>query len=119
MEWVQDGAVTCSRLPSATRFRSDTLEGVVSQQLLRRKGGGRVAALEIMLSTSAMGNIIREGKTTQLSSLIQTGQRLGMTTMDDSLMTLIDKEVITPEAALEKAIDKDRFKPLVKEEDAV
>ena len=95
---------------------ADTVEGVVSQQLLRRKSGGRVAALEIMFSTSALGNIIREGKTTQLASLIQTGQRQGMVIMDDSLNTLIEQDIITPEAALEKAIDKDRFKPLLEEQ---
>ncbi|MBH24788.1 MAG: type IV pili twitching motility protein PilT [Myxococcales bacterium] len=95
---------------------SDTIRGVVSQQLLRRKNGGRVAALEIMFSTSGMGNIIREGKTQQLSSLIQTGQRLGMITMDDSLTQLINADVITAEAAMEKAIEKERFKDLVEEE---
>ncbi len=87
-----------------------TLRGVVSQQLLRRVGGGRVAALEILFSSRAMANLIREGKTHHIPSLMQTGRKVGMIQMDESLMTLIKRGIITREAALEKAIDKEPFK---------
>jgi twitching motility protein PilT len=86
-----------------------TLRGVVSQQLLRRNGGGRVAALEILFCNRAIANLIREGKTHHIQSAIQTGSREGMVLMDQSLLKLVDEGVITKEAALEKAIDKSVF----------
>ncbi len=87
-----------------------TLSCVLAQQLLKRKKGGRVAALEIMFGNPAMGNIIREGKTHQLTNMIRAGKRQGMVTMDDSLERLVKEDVITPEAAYEKCIDKKEFK---------
>src|SRR5579871_426736 len=63
----------------------NTLEGVVSQQLLPKLGGGRCAAIEVMLGTAAIKNLIREGKTHQMYSVIETGTQLGMQTMDRSL----------------------------------
>ena len=89
---------------------ASTLQGVVSQQLLRRIGGGRVAALEILFSSRAMANLIREGKTHHLPSIMQTGKKRGMIQMDDSLMTLVKTGVISREAALEKALEKEPFK---------
>jgi twitching motility protein PilT len=89
---------------------ASTLKGVVSQQLLRRNGGGRVAALEILFSSQAMSNLIREGKTHHIPSLMQTGKKQGMVQMDESLIELVKTGIITREAALEKAIEKDIFK---------
>ncbi len=89
---------------------ASTLQGVVSQQLLRRVGGGRVAALEILFSSPALGNLIREGKTHHIPSFMQTGLKQGMMQMDQALMALLKEGTITREAALEKAIEKDLFK---------
>jgi len=89
---------------------AESLRGVVAQQLLRRKAGGRVAALEILFSTSGLSSMIREGKTSQITSSIQMGKKMGMRAMDDSLWELLESEIITPEAAYEKAVDKSNFR---------
>ncbi|WP_263322468.1 type IV pilus twitching motility protein PilT [Endozoicomonas sp. Mp262] len=89
---------------------SESLEAVISQTLLKKKGGGRVAAHEIMLGTSAIRNLIREGKIAQMYSSIQTGQALGMQTLDQCLEKLIKQGLITPEAARDKAKDPDKFR---------
>ena len=89
---------------------AESLQAVVAQQLLRRKEGGRVAALELLFRTSAMASMIREGKTTQLTSSIQMGKALGMVAMDDSLLKLVGAGTVTPAAAYEKAIEKANFK---------
>ncbi|MGE4619362.1 MAG: type IV pilus twitching motility protein PilT [Planctomycetota bacterium] len=79
---------------------SESMRGIISQQLLPRKDGtGVEPALEIMFSTPAVGNLIREGKTFQLTSVLQTGKKQGMTTMDDSIRALLRKGLITPEVA--------------------
>jgi len=79
---------------------SESMRGVISQQLLPRKDGmGVEPALEIMFSTPAVGNLIREGKTYQLTSVLQTGKKQGMITMDDSIRALLRKGVVTPEVA--------------------
>jgi len=88
---------------------SESLEGVISQTLLKKKGGGRVAAHEIMVGTPAIRNLIREEKVAQMYSAIQTGGSLGMTTMDQSLRSLVNKGLITPESAREKAKNPDQF----------
>ncbi|NVK39243.1 MAG: type IV pilus twitching motility protein PilT [Gammaproteobacteria bacterium] len=88
---------------------SESLQGVISQTLLKKKGGGRVAAHEIMVGTPAIRNLIREDKVAQMYSAIQTGSALGMTTMDQSLKTLVQKGIITPEAAREKAKSPEQF----------
>ena len=88
----------------------DTLSCVLAQQLLRRAEGGRVAALEILFGSPALGNIVRAGKTHQITNLIRQGQRRGMITMDDSLEKLVKDETVTPEAAYEKAIEKKDFR---------
>lgn len=86
------------------------LQGVVTQQLLpRRDGSGRVAAMEIMLATPAVRNLIRESKTYQLVSVIQTGAKSGMQTMDMSLRDLYQKGIVTFEEALARAIDQESF----------
>ncbi|MEM7164595.1 MAG: type IV pilus twitching motility protein PilT [Planctomycetota bacterium] len=80
---------------------SESMRGVISQQLLPRADGlGRVPALEIMFATSAVGNLIREGKTFQLPSVLQTGKKQGMTTMDDSIKDLLRQNLITKETAI-------------------
>ena len=88
---------------------SESLEAVISQTLLKKKGGGRVAAHEIMLGTSAIRNLIREDKVAQMYSAIQTGNAIGMQTLDQCLENLVKKKVITAEAAREKAKDPDKF----------
>jgi len=86
---------------------SESLQAVISQTLLKRRTGGRVAAHEIMRGTPAIRNLIREDKVAQMYSAIQTGQSIGMTTMDQSLQTLFEKRIITLEAAREKARSPD------------
>ncbi len=88
---------------------SESLEAVISQTLLKKKGGGRVAAHEIMLGTSAIRNLIREDKVAQMYSTIQTGNSIGMQTLDQCLESLVKKKVITAEVAKEKAKDPDKF----------
>lgn len=89
---------------------SGVIKGVLAQQLLRRKQGGRVAAVEVLFGTPALSAIIREGKTHQIGGLIQQGRAAGMVTMDESLRALVEGDVIEPHAALEKAIDKDEMR---------
>jgi twitching motility protein PilT len=90
----------------------ETIRAVVAQQLLPQVTGGRVAALEILFSSPAIGNMIREGKTSQITSAIQTGIREGMMDMDTSIRRLFEAKRITARAALDKAIDKEQFKDL-------
>ena len=89
---------------------AESLKGVVAQQLLKRVGGGRVAALEILFSTSGLSSMIRDGKTTQITSSIQMGKSMGMQSMDDALFALVEEETVTPESAYEKAVDKAGFR---------
>ena len=94
---------------------SETLKAVISQTLLKRRDKeDRCAALEVLIATAASANLIREGKTYQLTSTMQTGKKLGMQTLDDAIMDLLQKGWIEPEEAYSKAIDKDRFTPLLK-----
>ena len=88
---------------------SESLQAVVSQTLLKRATGGRVAAHEIMRATSAIRNLIREDKVAQMYSAIQTGQAVGMQTMDQCLQELLEKRVITREIAKEKAKMPENF----------
>jgi len=85
---------------------SESLKGVISQVLCKKIGGGRVAAREIMLSTPSVSNLIREGKTFQLPSVLQTSKRLGMVTMNDALAELVDANKVEPQEAYLKATDK-------------
>ena len=89
---------------------SESLKGVVCQQLLQTADGhGRVAALEIMLGTPAIANLIREGKTFQIPSIIQTAKKDGMQLMDQHLLDLLKTKQVTPEEAHKCAIDKKMF----------
>jgi len=85
---------------------SESLKGVISQVLCKKIGGGRVAAREIMLSTPSISNLIREGKTFQLPSVLQTSKRLGMVTMNDALIELVDSKQVEAQEAYLKATDK-------------
>jgi twitching motility protein PilT len=82
---------------------SESLQAVVSQALLKKVGGGRVAAHEIMIGTPAIRNLIREDKIAQMYSAIQTGAQVGMQTLDQCLKTLIQKGVVNREEAKLKA----------------
>jgi twitching motility protein PilT len=88
---------------------SESLRAVISQTLLKRVGGGRIAAHEIMIGTPAIRNLIREGKVAQMYSAIQTGQSSGMQTLDQNLQELVSKGMITKEEARFKAANKDDF----------
>jgi len=89
---------------------SESLQAVISQTLLKRVGGGRIAAHEIMVGTSAIRNLIREAKVAQMYSAIQTGRRDGMQTLDQNLKELVDAGKITSKAAMAKAVSKDLFR---------
>jgi twitching motility protein PilT len=88
---------------------SESLRAVISQTLLKRIGGGRIAAHEIMIGTAAIRNLIREGKIAQMYSAIQTGQQQGMQTLDQNLTEMLAKGVITKEEARFKAANKENF----------
>lgn len=88
---------------------SESLRSVVSQTLLKKTGGGRVAAHEIMIATPAIRNLIREDKIAQMYSAIQTGQNIGMQTLDQCLLDLLNRKVISREQAKERAKMPDNF----------
>jgi twitching motility protein PilT len=85
---------------------ADSLKGVVAQTLLRKIGGGRVAALEILLTNNAVANLIRDGKTFQLPSVLQTSKAQGMRLLNDSLLDLVKQGLVEPREAYLKSIDK-------------
>ncbi|MGI9273565.1 MAG: type IV pilus twitching motility protein PilT [Endozoicomonas sp.] len=88
---------------------SESLQAVVSQTLLKKTGGGRIAAHEIMIGTPAIRNLIREDKVAQMYSSIQTGSSLGMQTLDQCLHELVKKGWVSRETAREKARDPEKF----------
>ena len=92
---------------------STLLEGVLSQTLLPRVGGGRILAVEVMIGTPAVGSLIREGKTHQLNSALQTSAQVGMQTLDNALKNLYQKKQITLQDALSKANSPDELKRLI------
>ena len=93
---------------------SDTLKAVVAQSLCKRCDiKGRCAALEILIVTPAVSNLIRESKTFQLPSVIQIGKKYGMVTLEDSIMAYLQKRWISPEEAYDKAVDKQKFLPFL------
>ncbi len=85
---------------------ADSLKGVIAQTLCKRIGGGRAAALEVLLVTPAVSNLIREGKTFQVPSVMQTSRSHGMSLLNDSLNALVQSKTITPREAHLRAIDK-------------
>jgi len=93
---------------------SESLKGVIAQVLCPKIGGGRVAAREILLTIPAVSNLIREGKTFQIPSVMQTSRKLGMTTLNDSLIDLVDQRLVESKEAYIKAQDKTGFANLLK-----
>jgi twitching motility protein PilT len=88
---------------------SESLKAVISQTLLKRIGGGRIAAHEIMLGTPAIRNLIREDKVAQMYSAIQTGQNVGMQTLDQNLKGLLAQGLVTKDEAKKKAAHPDQL----------
>ncbi|MBD84473.1 MAG: twitching motility protein PilT [Acidiferrobacteraceae bacterium] len=88
---------------------SESLQGVIAQRLLKKPEGGRAAAYEIMIGTSAMRNLIREAKVPQIYGMIQTGREVGMMTMDQSLEELVSQGIINRETARSLAVDQAKF----------
>lgn len=106
-------AFPTNQQPQARTMLSESLRAVIAQQLVRTTDGkGRCAANEILIGSSALASMIREGKITQMESLIQTGTKQGMQTMDQHLTQLVNEKKITREAAHEKAINKKLFEPM-------
>jgi twitching motility protein PilT len=84
---------------------ASSLQAVISQVLCKKVGGGRIAGYEIMVTTTSIASLIRENKTFRINSDIQTGANLGMITMDTHLMSLVNRELLSPDEAVEKAQD--------------
>jgi twitching motility protein PilT len=85
---------------------SESLRGVIAQTLCRKIGGGRVAAREVLLSIPAVSNLIREGKTFQIPSIMQTNRKVGMVTLNDALMELVESRQVEPKEAYMRAVEK-------------
>lgn len=85
---------------------ADTLRGIIAQTLCRRTGGGRIAALEILVTDLGMASLIREGKTQQLFSAMQTGKARGNRLLNEELARLVGEKIVEPEEAMSKAVDK-------------
>ena len=96
---------------------SESMKGVISQTLCKKIGGGRVAAREILLSIPAVSNLIREGKTFQIPSVMQTSRRHGMITLGDALIELVDQKIVEPKEAYMKSADKLAFLALLRARD--
>jgi twitching motility protein PilT len=93
---------------------AESLRGVIAQTLCRKTGGGRVAAREILLSIPAVSNLIREGKTFQIPSVMQTNRRAGMVTLNDALMELVESRQVDSKEAYMKAVEKAGFAQALK-----
>jgi twitching motility protein PilT len=92
---------------------SESLKGVISQTLCKKIGGGRAPAQEVLLCTSGVSNLIREGKTFQIPSMMQTGRAAGMVTLNDALLELVKKKAVEPKEAYMKSVAKTEFKGLL------
>jgi twitching motility protein PilT len=93
---------------------SESLRGVIAQNLCKKIGGGRVAALEVLIVTPAVANLIREGKTFQIPSMMQVGKNIGMVALNDALFALVQQKLVAPDEAYSKAVDKAAFDALLK-----
>ena len=93
---------------------AESLKGVISQTLCKKIGGGRVAAREILLTNPAISNLIRESKVFQINSVLQTSRKLGMVTLNDALIDLVDGNLVEPKEAYTKAIDKPNFATMLR-----
>ena len=97
---------------------SESIKAIVAQQLLRRKDGkGRIAVNEILLGSPALSNLIREGKIEAIINLIQSGKALGMQTMDEGIERLLKQNLVDPEDAYVKSVDKRRFEHYLQHEE--
>jgi twitching motility protein PilT len=94
---------------------SEALKGVVSQTLCKKVGGGRIAAQEILVGTTSVSNLIREGKTFQIPSIMQTGSSVGMQSLNDALFRLVQAKKVTADEAYSKAVDRMGFKNLLEQ----
>ncbi|MFL5272731.1 MAG: type IV pilus twitching motility protein PilT [Anaeromyxobacteraceae bacterium] len=101
------------RQPQIRMMLSESLKGVVAQTLCKKIGGGRAAALEILLCTSSVANLIREGKTFQIPSVMQTARGQGMVTLNDALLDLVKRKVVEPAEAHRKAVARKEFETLL------
>ena len=95
---------------------SESLKAVISQTLCKKIGGGRVPALEVLMVTTAVANLIREGKTFQILSAMQTAKGIGMCVMNESLLELVKKKIVDPKDAFAKSLNKTDFKQLLERE---
>jgi twitching motility protein PilT len=93
---------------------ADALVGVVSQTLLKRKGKGRVAAYEVLVVNDDVSNLIREVKNLQVATIMQTARSPGMQMINSHLIMLVEQDIVTPEEAISKAIDKGNLKTTLK-----
>jgi twitching motility protein PilT len=93
---------------------SESLKGVIAQNLCRKIGGGRVAALEVLIATQPVCNLIREGKTFQIPSIMQVGKAHGMVSLNDALLEMVTKKLVAPDEAYLKSVDKGGFEMLLK-----
>jgi len=93
---------------------SESLRGVIAQTLCKKIGGGRVAAREVLLTIPAVSNLIREGKTFQIPSIMQTNRKAGMVTLNDALMELVEGKLVEPKEAYMKAVEKAGFAAALK-----
>ena len=93
---------------------AESLKGVVAQVLCRKIGGGRVAAKEVLLTIPAISNLIREGKTFQIPSIMQTNRKTGMIMLNDALLELVEQKVVEPREAYLKAVEKASFASALK-----
>lgn len=89
---------------------SESLQAVISQTLMKKIGGGRIAAHEIMVGTPAIRNLIREAKVAQMYSAIQTGRKDGMQTLDQNLKEIVERGLVSPQVAMTKAVNKEMFR---------
>ncbi len=93
---------------------SESLKGVVAQVLCKKIGGGRVAVREILITIPAIANLIREGKTFQIPSMMQTNKKSGMVLMNDALLEVVEKKLVEPKEAWMKSVDKAGFEAQLK-----
>jgi twitching motility protein PilT len=101
--------------PQVRATLADALRSVISQTMFKRIDiKGRCVAFEILVATPAVRNLIREGKTYQIPSSMQTGKKFGMQTLDDAIMDLMQNGKIEPDEAYNKCVDKAKFKPFAK-----
>jgi twitching motility protein PilT len=103
-------AYPAARQPAVRGSLASVLRAVIAQQLLPRKLGGRVAAVEVLFNTFAVASMIREGKVFQVANAILAGKKDGMVSLDETLQALVADDVVEPGEALDRALDPDSFR---------